>query len=115
MAVFFVMLFLVVIFGLAVLFLVAADAAGRAGGDRTQLAARLRRVLRHLNGEARPPAAIVNALAPLAAAPPAQPESDDADPAEQQGVAGAGTTVPEPVRAAAGADGGPQGGRHVAP
>ena len=73
MAVFFVMLFLVVIFGLAVLFLVAADAAGRAGGDRTQLAARLRRVLRHLNGEARPPAAIVNALTPLAAAPPAQP------------------------------------------
>lgn len=114
MAVFFVMLFLVVIFGLAVLFLVAADAAGRAGGDQTQLAARLRRVLRHLNGEARPPAAIVNALTPLAAAPPAQPESDDADPAEQQGVAAAEPTVPEPVRATADADDEPQEGRHLA-
>lgn len=62
MAVFFVAALLVVVFGLAVLLLVAAEAAGRAGGDQTQLAARLRRAVRHLNGEADPPAAIAETL-----------------------------------------------------
>ena len=115
MVVFFVMLFLVVIFGLAVLFMVAADAAGRAGGDQTQLAARLRGVLRHLNGEARPPEAIANALTPQAAADSAaQPEPHHADPAQQQVVTTGESPVQEPVPAAAGADDEPQEGRHLA-
>ena len=115
MVVFFVMLFLVVIFGLAVLFLVAADAAGRAGGDQTQLAARLRGVLRHLNGEARPPEAIANALTPQAAVASAvQPEPHHADPAEQQVVAANEPPVQEPLAAATEGDDEPQEGRHLA-
>lgn len=62
MAVFFVTAFLVVVFALAVLLLVASEAAGRAGADQTQLARRLRRVLRHLNGEAEPPAVLASTL-----------------------------------------------------
>ncbi len=62
MAVFLVTAFLVIVFALAVLLLVASDASARAGGDQTHLALRMRRVLRHLNGEADPPAALAQTL-----------------------------------------------------
>lgn len=61
MAIFFVTLFLVVVCALAVLVLVAGEASGRAASDQQQFS-RFRSVMRHLNGDARPPQAIESLL-----------------------------------------------------